>query len=124
MARQDLNDMFAQTAFLYGGNAAYLDDLYARYQQNPASVDDEWRGFFSGLKDDSNLIVKNARGASWTKPNWPIAANGELVSALDGNWLEVEGVEIRVEMAAHAIGADHHDGAHAVARRLGDLVGG
>ena len=68
MARQDLNDMFAQTAFLYGGNAAYLDDLYARYQQNPASVDDEWRGFFSGLKDDSNLIVKNARGASWATP--------------------------------------------------------
>jgi 2-oxoglutarate dehydrogenase E1 component len=107
MARKDLNDMFAQTAFLYGGNAAYLDDLYARYQQNPASVDDEWRGFFSGLKDDSNLIVKNARGASWTKPNWPVAANGELVSALDGNWLEVEQhVGQKIKAKAQGAGAD------------------
>jgi 2-oxoglutarate dehydrogenase E1 component len=107
MARQDLNDMFAQTAFLYGGNAAYLDDLYARYQENPASVDEEWRGFFSGLKDDSTLIVKNARGASWTKPNWPIAANGELVSALDGHWLEVEQhVGGKLKAKAQRAGAD------------------
>jgi 2-oxoglutarate dehydrogenase E1 component len=27
---------------------------------------------------------------SWKKPNWPVAANGELVSALDGNWGAVE----------------------------------
>ncbi len=107
MARQDLNDMFAQTAFLYGGNAAYLDDLYARYQENPASVDEEWRGFFSGLKDDSTLIARNARGASWTKPNWPIALNGELVSALDGHWLEVEQhVGEKLKAKAQRAGAD------------------
>jgi 2-oxoglutarate dehydrogenase E1 component len=27
---------------------------------------------------------------SWAKPNWPLPANGELVSALDGNWPKVE----------------------------------
>ena len=27
---------------------------------------------------------------SWKKQNWPVAANGELVSALDGNWGSVE----------------------------------
>ncbi len=35
-------------------------------------------------------LAKNAEGASWTRKNWPIAANGELISALDGNWAEVE----------------------------------
>ena len=34
MARQDIND----TAFLYGANAGYIEDLYARYQENPAAV--------------------------------------------------------------------------------------
>ena len=29
MGRQDANDVFAQTSFLYGGNAAYIEDLYA-----------------------------------------------------------------------------------------------
>ncbi|MBX3491282.1 2-oxoglutarate dehydrogenase E1 component [Parvibaculum sp.] len=90
MARQDVNDIFAQTSFLYGGNAAYLEELYARYQQNPSSVDEQWQTFFAGLKDEGSTIVENARGASWKRPNWPIVANGELVSALDGNWIGVE----------------------------------
>ena len=90
MARQDINEALAQTGFLYGGNAAYIEDLYARYQADPKSVDPEWQGFFAGLNDDKQAIVDNAKGASWKKPNWPIPAGGELVSALDGNWAAVE----------------------------------
>ena len=30
MSRQDANAAFARTSFLYGGNAAYIEDLYAR----------------------------------------------------------------------------------------------
>ena len=37
-----------------------------------------------------------------------------------GQLLETQRIEIGVEMAAHAIGADHHQGAHRIARRLGD----
>src|SRR5690606_29839109 len=33
---------------------------------------------------------KNAQGASWARPSWPLQANGELISALDGNWGLVE----------------------------------
>src|SRR5204863_4653959 len=36
------------------------------------------------------VVARNARGASWKKANWPIASNGELVSALDGNWGLIE----------------------------------
>ncbi|PHP68545.1 2-oxoglutarate dehydrogenase E1 component [Zhengella mangrovi] len=91
MARNDqANDIFEQTSFLYGGNAAYIDELYARYQENPGSVDEQWRAFFSQLHDDAEDVKKNARGASWKRDNWPIAANGELVSALDGDWGQVE----------------------------------
>ncbi|RDJ22464.1 2-oxoglutarate dehydrogenase E1 component [Bosea caraganae] len=92
MARQDINEALAQTGFLYGGNAAYIEDLYARYQADPKSVDEQWQGFFSGLKDEGSAIVQNAKGASWKKPNWPVHANGELVSALDGDWGVVEKV--------------------------------
>ena len=41
---------------------------------------------------EGQAIVQNAKGASWARPNWPIHANGELVSALDGNWAVVEKV--------------------------------
>ena len=90
MARQDLNASFLQTSFLYGANAAYIDELYARYTQDPASVDAEWQAFFGALREDGATVAKNADGPSWTRPNWPIVANGELVSALDGNWAQIE----------------------------------
>ena len=35
--------------------------------------------------------------------------------------LEIERIEIGVEMAAHPVGADQHEGAHRIARRLHDL---
>ncbi|GAA0597891.1 2-oxoglutarate dehydrogenase E1 component [Paenochrobactrum glaciei] len=91
MARQEqANDVFALTSFLYGGNADYIEELYAKFQDDPNSVDQQWRDFFSELNDDADDVRKNAQGASWTKPNWPLAESGELVSALDGNWADVE----------------------------------
>ena len=91
MARQEqANDVFALTSFLYGGNADYIEELYAKYEDDPNSVDPQWRDFFAKLGDNADDVKKNAQGASWARKNWPIAADGELVSALDGNWAEVE----------------------------------
>lgn len=106
MARQDINEALAQTGFLYGGNAAYIEDLYARYEADPKSVDEQWQSFFGALKDDKEAVLQNAKGASWKKPNWPIAATGELVSALDGNWAQVEkAVSDKLGAKAKAAGA-------------------
>ena len=90
MSRQDANATFALTSFLYGGNASYIEDLYAKYEANPASVDAEWQSFFKSLKDDPASVTKSAQGASWRKPNWPVRANGDLVAALDGDWAGTE----------------------------------
>jgi 2-oxoglutarate dehydrogenase E1 component len=90
MSRQDANAIFANTSFLYGGNAPYIEDLYAKYEANPAAVDAEWRAFFQSLKDEKADVVKSARGASWKKPNWPVRADGDLVAALVGQWAETE----------------------------------
>jgi 2-oxoglutarate dehydrogenase E1 component len=92
MSRQDANAAFALTSFLYGGNAAYIEDLYARYEADPASVDAQWQSFFQSLKDDPASVTKSAKGASWKKPGWPPIGNGELIAALDGNWAETEKV--------------------------------
>ncbi|MDX8500411.1 2-oxoglutarate dehydrogenase E1 component [Mesorhizobium sp. VK4C] len=107
MARQDqANDQFSLTSFLYGGNADYIDALYAAYEDNPASVDPEWQDFFAALKDDAGDVRKNAKGASWAKPSWPMQANGELVSALDGNWGLIEkAIEKKVKEKAVVNGA-------------------
>ncbi|CAN1526649.1 SucA 2-oxoglutarate dehydrogenase complex, dehydrogenase (E1) component, and related enzymes [Rhabdaerophilaceae bacterium] len=49
---------------LSGGNAAYLESLFG----------------------------EETAGPSWQRKNWPPQANGELISALDGNWASVEKV--------------------------------
>src|SRR3954462_3160235 len=89
MSRQDANAAFARSSFLYGGNAAYVEQLHSRYEANPASVDAEWRAFFESLKDERADVIKSASGPSWKRPNIP-HADGELVAALTGDWSEVE----------------------------------
>ena len=86
MTKTDLNEAFEQTSFLYGGNAQFIEQLYARFLSDPASVDPHWRQFFAGLADDRASALNRSRGRSWERPGWPEAANGEIVSALDGNW--------------------------------------
>jgi len=94
MAREETpqrdNDVFALTSFLYGGNADYIEELYAAYETDPNSVNAEWREFFANLGDNPQDVLKNASGASWEKNNWPVTPKDELTSALDGNWAEVE----------------------------------
>ena len=87
MSRQDANAAFALTSFLYGGNARYIEDLYGRYEADPAAVDGEWRSFFQSLKDDARDVAESARGASWGRPDWPLADGGELAQA-PGEWAE------------------------------------
>ena len=49
MSRQDANAAFALSSFLQGANAAYIDDIYARFEKDPRSVDVEWQDFFKSL---------------------------------------------------------------------------
>src|ERR1700731_1854589 len=90
MSRQDANAAFASTSFLYGGNAGYMDDLYARYEADPNAVDAQWQAFFRSLKDEREQVLKSARGPSWVLPNWPALPRGDFIGALAGDWGEVE----------------------------------
>ena len=107
MARQDLNEAFARTSFLHGTNAAYVEELYARYQDNPGAVDEEWRNFFAAMKDHRESVIKEAHGPSWAREGWPPLANGEVVAALDGDWGAVEQqMQGHIQARAHQYGID------------------
>jgi 2-oxoglutarate dehydrogenase E1 component len=92
MAKTDANDVFEQTSFLYGGNAQFIEQLQAAYEKDPGSVAPEWRAFFDQLGDEPATVEKTAEGPSWARKDWPQPLNGELVSALDGNWPALEKV--------------------------------
>ncbi len=107
MSRQDANAAFALTSFLYGANASYIDDLYARYETDPKSVDAEWQSFFQSLKDDARDVAENARGPSWQRSDWPRPERSELIAALDGDWNEIgKAVGAKVKAQAQAKGVE------------------
>ncbi len=107
MSRQDANAAFALSSFLQGTNATYIDDIYARYEKDPTSVDPEWQEFFQSLKDPPVDVRKNAQGPSWARDNWPLTPQDDLTSALDGNWVEVEkAVGSKIAARAQAKGGD------------------
>ena len=107
MSRQDANAAFALTSFLYGSNAPYIEELYARYEADPQSVDAEWQSFFRSLKDDPRDVTENARGPSWRRSDWPQPERTDLVSAFAGDWMEIgKTLDAKVKAQAQAKGVD------------------
>ncbi len=83
------------TSFLYGANSGFIEQLYARYLRDPASVDASWQGFFAGLGDDIRAVQDEARGATWAPraPAAPDGANGEAEDDdLDGQPIALAGL--------------------------------
>jgi 2-oxoglutarate dehydrogenase complex dehydrogenase (E1) component-like enzyme len=37
-------------SYLFGGNAAYVEELYESYLDNPGSVSDQWRNYFDQMQ--------------------------------------------------------------------------
>jgi 2-oxoglutarate dehydrogenase E1 component len=69
MTRHERNEVFLHTSFLQGANATYLAQLHAQYEQDPASLDPEWRAFFASLDDSKADVLAEARGPSWAPSN-------------------------------------------------------
>ena len=46
-----------ELSFLYGTNSSYIEELYARFLQDPNAVDESWRGFFAELDDDERAVL-------------------------------------------------------------------
>ncbi len=52
---------------LSGANLTFVAEVYARYLDNPHSVDASWVRFFNELGDDANSIMRDMHGASWNR---------------------------------------------------------
>jgi 2-oxoglutarate dehydrogenase E1 component len=57
----------SSNSFLFGGNATFIAEMFARYIVDPSSVDESWQGFFAGLDDDARGVLGELKGASWAR---------------------------------------------------------
>ncbi|HEV7156735.1 MAG TPA: 2-oxoglutarate dehydrogenase E1 component [Caulobacteraceae bacterium] len=84
-----LNEILAETSFLYGGNAGFVEDLQARWTRDPGSVEPSWAAFFTSLSDAPEAVRRAAEPPSWAPP--VIAEpRPDWLSAIDGLWPAVE----------------------------------
>ena len=60
--------------FLSGANAGFIADLYARFLDDPASVDESWRRFFAELGEDAAAGLGELRAPPWA-PTTPQAGS-------------------------------------------------
>ena len=54
-------------SFLNSANAPYVAELYFKYSQNPKSIDESWKSFFSSLNEDELSIISDFGGPEWKK---------------------------------------------------------
>ncbi|MCW5724320.1 MAG: 2-oxoglutarate dehydrogenase E1 component [Maricaulaceae bacterium] len=102
-SRTNRNQAFLDTAFLYGGNASFIEQMAAIHARDPNAVSAEWRAFFDGLGDSAEAADRAAKGASWKRP--ARAVNGELAEAL-GVLEAMAGPDLPKKVAGRMPGAD------------------
>ncbi|ROU01162.1 2-oxoglutarate dehydrogenase E1 component [Histidinibacterium lentulum] len=109
MTEHSPNDVFHASSFLQGHNADYIEQLYARYADNPGAVDDSWRAFFASLGDAPSEARAEAAGPSWARADWPPQPSDDLTAALDGQWpadpREAKGARDKIVAKAEEQGA-------------------
>ena len=109
MTDQSPNDQFHASSFMQGHNAEYLEQMYARYANDPNAVDEAWQAFFRQLGDDEVSVKREAEGPSWARTDWPPQPNDDLTAALDGQWAmpaEAKGAGEKIKAKAAAAGVE------------------
>lgn len=64
-----MSNNLANTSYLFGNNAAFIEELYLKYLNNPDSVDQEWCDYFSAMgEQDKQAMLVSAGIAHPHKP--------------------------------------------------------
>ncbi|WP_299698614.1 2-oxoglutarate dehydrogenase E1 component [uncultured Tateyamaria sp.] len=112
MTDQSPNDQFHASSFMQGHNAEYLEQMYARYANDPGAVDESWQAFFKAMGDDEVSVKREAEGPSWARTDWPPVPGDDLTQALTGEWAapaEVKGAGDKIKAKAAEKGVEVSD---------------
>ncbi len=83
------NNIFEKTSFLGGNSSEFIEELYAKYVQNPKSIPIEWKEFFDGLNDNKSEIINTVNGPSWSRKK------SKRVNYKNGDEPETNGKEVK-----------------------------
>lgn len=70
---------------LTGGHAAFIEQLYQRYLENPSNIDPSWVQYFASLADNQTTVKAANQGPSWgSRIPMPEEDEGEVVPSGKG----------------------------------------
>ena len=110
MTDHPANDQFHASSFMQGHNAEYLEQMYARYANDPNAVNESWQEFFKALGDEEQSVKAEAAGPSWARADWPPMPVDDLTVALTGEWpVEAKAAGGKIADKAKAQGVEISD---------------
>ena len=72
---------FLANSYLFGGNAAFIEDLYEKYLANPQSVPEEWRDYFDRMQNLPGALDKDVAHAPVVESFVQRAKAGQFAAA-------------------------------------------
>ncbi len=117
-----ISPLLGETTFLYGGNADYVEELYARYAADPGAVHPSWRAYFDAFGERAADIEAAAVQPGWARGPAP-SPRPEWLGALDGQWPSAPPAKLAkaVEAKVSAALVEKAPGASAEALRAATL---
>jgi len=70
-----MSQQLENTTPFFSANVIFINELYQKYSQNPASVDASWAEFFSQNHDEVKAILADYNGPSWSKRNLKVVGS-------------------------------------------------
>jgi 2-oxoglutarate dehydrogenase E1 component len=100
------SEILAETSFLYGGNAGFVEDLQAKWAKNPGSVEPSWAKFFTSLADPPETVRQAGEPPPWA-PQVEPAPRPDWLAPIDGLWPTIEAkLQRQIEERAPAASVD------------------
>ncbi|HWY16343.1 MAG TPA: 2-oxoglutarate dehydrogenase E1 component [Rhizomicrobium sp.] len=89
------NEILEATSFLSAANASFVEELYARWLENPEAVDPGWRTFFAELGAPEPSSRQSAEAPRPRLRPRATKEDADLIGALTGYWTPDEGTVSR-----------------------------
>ena len=67
-----------QTSPFFSANVVFINELYQKFLQNPASIDASWAEFFAKNTEEVKSILADYKGPSWASRNLKVIGSEDF----------------------------------------------
>ena len=73
-----MSNELAKTSPFFSANVVFINELYQKFSQNPASVDASWAEFFTANGEEIKSILSDYKGPSWASRKMQVVGSEDF----------------------------------------------